>query len=252
MGLRGRRSLVAGALGGIGEAISRKLANMGSELVLVARDRERLSKFEGELRANPGGVRVWSRALDLSSPNEIENGAKEILSNVGRIDVVVYNAAVTSPHHFLDLQVEEWDRILNTNLRGAYLLLRWLVPSMMENKYGRIVVISSIVAKTGGLGRANLAYTASKAGLLGLTKNLARFLASYNITVNAVAPSFVETQMLRETGLDKRLDELRRMHPVGRIGTPEDVANVVAFLVSDSSSFITGETIDVNGGMFMD
>ncbi|BCS93550.1 SDR family NAD(P)-dependent oxidoreductase [Metallosphaera javensis (ex Sakai et al. 2022)] len=250
--LSGKVSLVAGALGGIGEAISSKLADMGSDLILVARDSNGLTRLKEKLMETHRETRIWTYPMDLSSVDEVRGKGKEIVSTSGKVDILVYNAGVNSPHHFLDLDLEEWETIINTNLRGAFLLLKEIVPEMMTKKYGRIVIMSSIVAKTGGLGKANLAYTVSKAGLLGLTRNLAKYLAPYNITVNAVAPSFIETDMLRKTGFDQRLEELKKLHPLGRIGTPEDVANVVAFLVSDASSFITGETVNVNGGLLMD
>lgn len=248
--LDGKLSLIMGASGSIGEAISLSLAKMGSNLILSSKNINLLMTTKNKINEKYRNVNVDVFKVDVSKPDEIKDLGEFIRRKFGKIDIIVYNSGTTTIHHFLDLSLEEWEYIINVNLRGAFLLLKEFVPLMMEKRYGRIILISSIVGKTGGLGRANLAYTVSKAGLLGLTRNLAKFLAPYNITVNAIAPSFIESDMLKN--LSYEYSQLVKMHPVGRIGTPDDVANVVAFLVRDETSFITGETINVNGGLLMD
>lgn len=241
-----RTALVTGASRGIGRACAEALVGAGHRVILAARSREKLEEVATRLRAMNGEPYIVE--LDLADSESIANGIAKAAQEAGRIDVLVNNAGVTKDGLAVRLKPADWDTVIRTNLSGSFYAIQQVLPGMMRERWGRIVNISSVVGEMGNPGQAN--YSASKAGLIGLTKALAREVASRNITVNAVAPGFIETDMIR--GLS---DELRQKMidetPLKRIGTPAEVASAVKFLVSDDASFITGHVLDVNGGIYM-
>ena len=244
--LSGRISLVTGASRGIGRAIALALADAGSDLVLSARRMEALEKVAKECEAR--GVRARPVAIDLAAAASIGAGAELALKEFGRLDHLVNNAGVTGDGLLLRMKREEWDRVLTVNLTGAFEMTRAVLPAMVRARYGRIVNISSVVALMGNPGQAN--YCAAKAGLVGFTKSLAREVASRSITVNAVAPGFIDTEMTRALPGEAR-DRMAGLIPLGRLGTPEDVAAGVAFLLGPGAAYITGEVLNISGGLYM-
>jgi 3-oxoacyl-[acyl-carrier protein] reductase len=243
----GKVALVTGATGEIGKSIAKELGELNARLVITGRDNKKLEAIKEELKND--NIQVEPIVADLSRSEDVKNLVRKSLEKFGKIDIVICNAAAINDKVFLDLSEEDWDYIIRVNLTSVFILLKEVVPIMIKQKYGKIVIVTSIVGITGGLGKANLAYTASKAGLIGVTKNLAKNLAKYNITVNAVAPSFILSEMLTKSNITDKYKNLLDLIPVGRFGTPEDVANAVVFLASDRSSYITGEILEITGGM---
>lgn len=244
--LEGRVALVTGASQGIGRACALTLAQAGARVALAARNSEKLSEVAQEITAAGGQAHVLT--LDLASEESIRAGAKEVLAAMGKIDILVNNGGITRDNLMLRMKRADWDAVLGTNLTGTFLLTQAVATAMLKARFGRIINIASVVGETGQAGQAN--YAASKAGLIGLTKSLARELASRNITVNAVAPGFIETPMTGVLNEQQRAAMLGQI-PLDRPGTPEDIANAVVFLASDHASYITGHVLDVNGGMYM-
>ena len=242
----GRVALVTGASRGIGEAVARRLAAEGAHVIAAARTAAALEKLVGEIAAAGGSASALT--MDLSDAASIEAGAKQALASPAGVDVLVNNAGVTEDNLILRMSREAWDRVLGTNLTGTFLLTQAIVKGMVRKRYGRIVNIASVVGIMGNPGQAN--YAASKAGLIGLTKSVARELASRNITCNAVAPGFIETEMTQKMTPQAR-EALAGQIPAGRLGSPEDVANAVAFLASEAASYITGHVLTVSGGLAM-
>ena len=241
-----RTAFITGASRGIGRACAKALAAAGSRVVLAARDRAKLDEVAGELRAE--GREVFVTTIDMTSAESIKEAFAAAVSGFGRIDILVNNAAITRDGLALRMKKDDWDAVLATNLTGAFLAIQQVLQAMMKERWGRIVNISSIVGETGNPGQAN--YVASKAGLIGLTKSLAQEIASRNITVNAVAPGFIETDMT--AGLSAQVRESVLAHiPLKRLGAAEDVAAAVRFLASEEAGYITGHVLDVNGGMYM-
>jgi len=233
-----RTAFVTGASRGIGLACAHALASAGARVILAARD---AAKLEAASAAIPGSTWV---TLDMSSQESI----KEAFTKVGPVDILVNNAAVTKDGLALRMKKDDWDAVLSTNLTGAFLAIQQVLHGMMKERWGRIINISSIVGETGNPGQAN--YVASKAGLIGLTKSLAQEIASRNITVNAIAPGFIETDMT--AALSDQLKQNMLAHiPLKRFGKPEDVAAAVKFLASEEAGYITGAVLNVNGGMYM-
>jgi 3-oxoacyl-[acyl-carrier protein] reductase len=244
--LSGKVSLVTGASRGIGRATALLLADRGSDLVLAARSLEPLEEVATLCRER--GVAAHPIALDLAEASSISAGVERALSLAGRVDHLVNNAGVTGDNLLLRLKRAEWDRVLLTNLTGAYEMTRAVLPGMVRGRYGRIVNISSVVALMGNPGQAN--YCAAKAGLVGLTKSLAREVASRGITVNAVAPGFIETDMTRAIAEPARA-AMTSAIPLQRLGAPEDVAAGIAFLLGPGAAYITGEVLNISGGLYM-
>jgi 3-oxoacyl-[acyl-carrier protein] reductase len=233
-----RTALITGASRGIGLACAQALASAGTRVILAARD---AAKLEAASAAIPDSTWV---TIDLSSQESI----KEAFAKVGPVDILVNNAAVTKDGLALRMKKDDWDAVISTNLTGAFLAIQQVMQGMMKQRWGRIINISSIVGETGNPGQAN--YVASKAGLIGLTKSLAQEIASRNITVNAIAPGFIDTDMTAALSDELKQNMLGHI-PLKRFGKPEDVAAAVKFLASEEAGYITGAVLNVNGGMYM-
>jgi 3-oxoacyl-[acyl-carrier protein] reductase len=242
----GRIALVTGASRGIGEAIAKRLASEGATVLAAARTADALARVVAEIEA--AGGRASALALDLADTASIEAAVQSALAAHGEIHVLVNNAGVTEDNLVLRMSRQAWDRVLGTNLTGVFLLTQAVVKGMVRKRYGRIVNVTSVVGLMGNAGQAN--YAASKAGLVGLTKSVARELASRNITCNAVAPGFIATAMT-EKMTDEAKAKMTGQIPLERLGTPEDVAAAVAYLASEEASYVTGTVINVSGGLYM-
>jgi 3-oxoacyl-[acyl-carrier protein] reductase len=233
-----RTAFVTGASRGIGRACAQALGQAGARVVLGARDAAKLEETAMQI---PGATCV---VIDLASPESI----KEAFAKAGKIDILVNNAGITKDGLAMRLKKEDWDAVLATNLTGAFLAIQQVLPAMLKERWGRIINIASIVGETGNPGQSN--YVASKAGLIGLTKSLAQEIASRNVTVNAVAPGFIETDMTAVLSDEVKTTLLAHI-PLRRFGKVEDVAAAVRFLASDEAGYITGHVLDINGGMYM-
>jgi 3-oxoacyl-[acyl-carrier protein] reductase len=244
--LAGRIALVTGASQGIGRACALELAKAGAHVALAARNLEKLDAVAAEIAA--AGGTAHSFALDVASEESIKECAKAVIAHFGGVGILVNNAGITRDILALRMKRKDWDDVLTTNLTGAFLLTQAVMSGMVKNRWGRIINITSVVGETGQAGQAN--YAASKAGLIGLTKSLARELASRTITVNAVAPGYIETAMTAVL-TDEQRSAMTTHIPLGRAGTDMDVAHAVSFLASEEAGYITGHTLDVNGGMHM-
>jgi 3-oxoacyl-[acyl-carrier protein] reductase len=244
--LDGRIALVTGASQGIGRACAIALARAGASVAVAARNEAKLNEVVAEIAAAGGTAKAFT--LDVSSEESIKTTAKAVLEHFGSVHILVNNAGITKDTLLLRMKRSDWDDVINTNLTGTFVLTQALVSSMMKARWGRIINISSIVGETGQAGQAN--YAASKAGLIGFTKAVARELASRNITSNAVAPGYIATAMTEVLG-DKYHAAMIGQIPLGREGKEEEVAHAVRFLASDEASYITGHVLDVNGGMYM-
>ncbi len=241
-----RTALITGASRGIGKACVESLAAAGHRIVLAARSAEKLEEIAAGIRDNGG--EAFAIEVDMADQQSIANGFAKAAREFGRIDILVNNAGIAKDGLAVRMKQPDWDIVLQTNLSGSFYAIQQVLPAMMRERWGRIINISSVVGEMGNPGQAN--YVASKAGLIGLTKSLAREVGSRNITVNAVAPGFIGTDMTH--GLN---DELKRKMidetPLKRMGTPEEIACAVKFLASDDAAFITGHVLDVNGGIYM-
>jgi 3-oxoacyl-[acyl-carrier protein] reductase len=244
--LAGRIALVTGASQGIGRACALELAKAGATVALAARNVEKLGEVAAEIAAAGGTAQAF--ALDVSSEESIKECAKAVLAAFGNVHILVNNAGITRDILALRMKKKDWDDVLMTNLTGAFLLTQAVMSSMVKGRWGRIINITSVVGETGQAGQAN--YAASKAGLIGLTKSLARELASRTVTVNAIAPGYIETAMTAVLTDDQK-NAMTQHIPLGRVGTDMDIAHAVAFLASEAAGYITGHTLDVNGGMYM-
>jgi 3-oxoacyl-[acyl-carrier protein] reductase len=244
--LKGRIALVTGASQGIGRACALELARAGATVALAARNEAKLAAVAAEIEAAGGQAAAF--ALDVSSEESIKAGAKAVIERFGKVEILVNNAGITRDGLVMAMKRADWDDVLGTNLTGAFLLTQAVLRPMLKNRWGRIINISSVVGRTGQAGQVN--YAASKAGLIGLTRSMAREVASRGITVNAVAPGYIETPMTAV--LDEKLrTAMLATIPLGRAGTDADIAKSVAFLASEAAGYITGHVLDVNGGMFM-
>jgi len=243
--LTGRVSLVTGASRGIGAATARVLATAGSDLVLLGRDAVALGAVSDVVHGL--GRSALTIAADITQPDTPEKAVRAALDRYGRLDVIVNNAGINHTGSIEQVDEDAWQRILSTNLSAAYRLCREGFGPMRERGWGRIINVASITAQTGGVS-GSVAYSAAKGGLLAITRTLARDGASHGITANAVAPGQIDTAMGRSIGPEARR-RLEAAIPLGRLGTPEEVAYAILFLASEEASFITGTTLDVNGGM---
>jgi 3-oxoacyl-[acyl-carrier protein] reductase len=246
LSLEGRTALVTGASQGIGRAAALALAKIGARVALAARNEEKLNQVAAEIAAQGGAGAVFT--LDLSSEDSIKACAKSAIAHFGSIEILVNNAGITRDTLTLRMKRSDWDDVLQTNLTGTFLMTQAMLSPMLKARWGRIINISSVVGETGQAGQAN--YAASKAGLIGLTKSLARELASRNITANAIAPGYIETAMTAVLDEKQRTAMLAQI-PLGRAGSDADIAGAVCFLASEAASYVTGHVLDVNGGMYM-
>ncbi|MBR4127751.1 MAG: 3-oxoacyl-[Alphaproteobacteria bacterium] len=243
MDFTGKCALVTGATGGIGRVIVKKLHDAGATVILTDMRQEALDEYAAELKE-----RVFAFACNLGDPADIDALVAKAEKAAGAIDILVNNAGLTKDNLFMRMKDEDWNLVLNVNLTAGFRLARAAVRGMMKRRYGRIVSMASIVGVTGNPGQAN--YSASKAGMIAMTKCLAAEVASRGITANCVAPGFIKTAMT-DALPEEAKEKLARNIPMARLGLPEDVANAVVFLASDEASYITGQTIHVNGGMAM-
>jgi 3-oxoacyl-[acyl-carrier protein] reductase len=244
--LNDRVALVTGASQGIGEAIARALAEAGASVVVAARNAAKLEAVVAGISA--AGSEVAAVTMDVADPEQVKSGFRQAIERFGRLDILVNNAGITRDGLAVRMKPEDWDAVLRTNLTGAHLCAQQAIATMLRQRWGRIINLSSVVARMGNAGQAN--YVATKAGLIGLTKALAAEVASRNITVNAIAPGFISTAMT-EALPEKALEQLSSRIPLGRLGTPADVAAAAVFLASEEAGYITGHILDVNGGMYM-
>ena len=246
MKLEGRVALVTGASQGIGHACALALAGQGASVAVAARNQQKLDELVAQIMATGGKAAAF--VMDVADEEQIKSGIKSALGQFGKIDILVNNAGITRDQLVMRMKRADWDAVLNTNLTSAYLCIQQVIGSMLKQRWGRIINITSIFGQMGQAGQAN--YAASKAGLIGLTMAMAREVASRNITCNAVAPGFIETSMTAALSEELKLTAVK-MIPLGRVGTTEDVASAVSFLASDEASYITGHVLNVNGGMLM-
>jgi len=244
--LQGHVALVTGASQGIGRACALELATRGATVALAARNEQKLGEVSSEITAAGGQSAVFK--MDVANEEEIKAAIKAVIGQLGKIDILVNNAGITHDQLVLRMKRADWDSVINTNLTSAYLCTQAVLSSMMKQRWGRIINIASVFGQMGQVGQAN--YASSKAGLIGLTMAIAREVGSRNITVNAVAPGFIETAMTADLPeeLKKKVDT---MIPLGRPGRDVEVAKAVAFLASEDASYITGHVLNVNGGMLM-
>ena len=246
MNLEGRVALVTGASQGIGHACALTLARRGASVAVAARNQRKLEEVVAAIIASGGKAAPFP--MDVADEDQVKSTVKSVLTQFGKIDILVNNAGITRDQLVMRMKRADWDSVLTTNLTSAYLCIQSVIPSMLKQRWGRIINITSIFGQMGQAGQAN--YSASKAGLIGLTMAIAREVASRNITSNAIAPGFIETSMTAALSDEFKQAAVKQI-PLGRVGTPEDIANAVAFLASDEASYITGHVLNVNGGMLM-
>jgi 3-oxoacyl-[acyl-carrier protein] reductase len=246
MALSGRVALVTGASQGIGRTCALRLAKEGATVAVAARNHEKLNELVAEITGANGKAAAF--ALDVDDEEQVKATVKTIISQLGKIDILVNNAGITRDQLVMRMKRADWDAVLQTNLTSAYLCIQAVIPSMLKQRWGRIINITSVFGQMGQAGQAN--YSASKAGLIGLTMAIAREVGSRNITCNAVAPGFIETAMTAALSEEFKQTAVKQI-PLGRVGASEDVAGAVAFLASDDASYITGHVLSVNGGMLM-
>jgi 3-oxoacyl-[acyl-carrier protein] reductase len=244
--LEGKVALVTGASQGIGRATALALGAAGARVAAAARSEEKLAQVVNAIDATGAGALAIK--MDVSDPEQIKSGFAQAIAQFGRLDILVNNAAITRDGLALRMKLEDWDAVLRTNLTAAHLCTQQALGVMMKQRWGRIINVTSVVAETGNAGQAN--YVAAKAGLIGLTRAIATEMASRNITVNAVAPGFIETAMT-EPLPEKVKDDLKARIPLGRMGSAKEVAAAIVFLASEEAGYITGHVLDVNGGMYM-
>lgn len=244
--MKNRTAFITGASRGIGRACALRLAREGARVALGARNKAKLEEVAAEIRLLGGEGYVVE--LDLSSPESIRDALARTALEFGPVHILVNNAAVTRDGLAVRLKREDWEQVIATNLSGAFFAIQQVLPAMMKERWGRIINISSVVAESGNVGQAN--YCASKAGLIGLTKALAQELAGRSITVNAVAPGLIETDMTAVLSPEVR-ERILAQVPLKRMGSPEEVAAAVAFLAGEDAAYITGHVLNVNGGMYM-
>ena len=246
MSLSGHAAFVTGASQGIGRACALRLAKDGAAVAVAARNQEKLNELVAEITVAGGQAAAFP--LDVANEDQVKEAVKAAVAQFGKIDILVNNAGITRDQLVLRMKRADWDAVLQTNLTSAYLCIQQVTSSMLRHRWGRIINIASVFDQMGQAGQAN--YSASKAGLIGLTMAIARELGSRNITCNAVAPGFIETAMTEVLGEEFKQNAAKQI-PLGRVGSPADVAGAVAFLASDEASYITGHVLNVNGGMLM-
>jgi 3-oxoacyl-[acyl-carrier protein] reductase len=244
--LKDKVALVTGASQGIGRDTALALAEAGAKVAIAARNEEKLADLASQVAA--AGGEALALKMDVTDAESVKAGFRQVVERFGRLDILVNNAAVTRDGLAMRMKKEDWEAVLQTNLTGAHLCIQQALGTMMRARAGRIINISSVVAQSGNAGQAN--YVAAKAGLIGLTKAIAVEIASRNITVNAVAPGFIATPMT-DVLPEKVKEDLKTRIPLGRMGSPRDVAAAIVFLASDEAGYITGHVLNVNGGMHL-
>jgi 3-oxoacyl-[acyl-carrier protein] reductase len=244
--LENQIAVVTGAGRGIGRAIALKFATEGADVVCVSRTAENSEKVANEIRAL--GRKAWAFAVDVADSAAVSAAAGKILADCGRVDILVNNAGVTRDGLLMRMSDEDWDTVLNTNLKGAFLFTKAFFRAFAKQRAGSIINLSSVIGLTGNAGQSN--YAASKAGLIGFTQSVARELASRGVTANAIAPGFIETDMTSELNGELKANVLRQI-PLGRFGSAEDIANAALFLAGPAARYITGQVLTVDGGMVM-
>ena len=246
MKLGGRVAFVTGASQGIGHACALALAREGATVALAARNQQKLDELAAQIAGKGGKAAAF--VVDVAEEEQIKSAVKAAIAQFGKIDILVNNAGITRDQLVMRMKRADWDAVLNTNLTSAFCCIQQVIPSMLKQRWGRIINIASVFGQMGQAGQAN--YAASKAGLIGLTMAMAREVASRNITSNAIAPGFIETSMTAVLSDEFKQGAVKQI-PLGRVGTPADIANAVVFLASDEASYITGHVLNVNGGMLM-
>jgi len=244
--LKDKVAIITGASQGIGRDTALALAEAGAKVAVAARNEEKLAALAKEIVA--AGGEAFAVKMDVADAEQVKAGFKAVLEKFGRLDILVNNAAITRDGLALRMKADDWDAVIRTNLTGAHFCTQQALATMMRARAGRIINISSVVAEMGNAGQAN--YVAAKAGLIGLTKAIAMEIATRNITVNAVSPGFVETPMTDVLSAEVK-ENLKTRIPLGRMGSPRDVAAAIVFLASDEAGYITGHVLDVNGGMYL-
>jgi 3-oxoacyl-[acyl-carrier protein] reductase len=244
--LKDKVAIVTGASQGIGRETALALAEAGANVAVAARNEEKLAALVTEITA--AGGEALAVKMDVAEADQVKAGFKLVLEKFGRLDILVNNAAITRDGLAMRMKAEDWDAVIRTNLTGAHLCIQQALGTMMRARSGRIINIASVVAQMGNAGQAN--YVAAKAGLIGLTKAIAMEISSRNVTVNAVAPGFIATPMT-DVIADTVKEELKARIPLGRMGSPREVAAAIVFLASDEAGYITGHVLDVNGGMYL-
>ena len=244
--LNNKIAIVTGASRGIGSAIAKSLAKNGVKVALNARNSEALKRLKNEITSANGIAEIM--VGDVSCIDSFTKVVNDTIKKFGNIDILVNNAGITKDNIIMRMKESEWDDVLNINLKGCFNGIKSVTKPMIKNKYGKIINITSIIGQIGNSGQGN--YAASKAGIVGLTKSTAKELGSRNITVNAIAPGYIATNMTQDLN-DEIKNKMKSTIPLGRFGLPSDIANLVCFLVSDDASYITGQTINVDGGMVM-
>tara|TARA_B000000437_G_scaffold54659_1_gene38977 strand:- start:38 stop:775 length:738 start_codon:yes stop_codon:yes gene_type:complete len=241
--LKGKKVLVTGASGGIGKAIAIELSSNGADLCLTGRNKSELESLQKLIGGNCQII-----ISDLSKSEGIDELANSAQEKMGQIDILINNAGITRDNLFMRMSEEDWNEVINVNLNSIFKLTKHLIKGMIKRRYGRIINITSVIGVAGGAGQSN--YSASKAGIIAMSKSLAQEVGSRSVTVNSIAPGFIETNMTAELS-DDRKQEILNSISIGRLGKPDDIAGAVCFLASDKASYITGQTIHINGGMLM-
>jgi 3-oxoacyl-[acyl-carrier protein] reductase len=247
MRFEGKVAIITGAGRGIGKAIAERLASEGADVVICDVDKEAAERTAEEIRSKYS-VKAIAISADVANEGDVNSMVEETIKNFGRVDFLINNAGITRDSLLLRMSEEEWDKVIAVDLKSVFLCTRAVIRHMMRQRFGRIVNISSVIGLRGNVGQAN--YASAKAGIIGFTKSAARELAGRNITVNAVAPGYIQTEMTERLPQEVK-EEMLKQVPLGRPGLPDDVAGVVAFLCSEDASYITGEIIRVDGGMAM-